>query len=415
MAYGPLTKLRVGVPLWLDRSSARRRRYPALKSLLEVDVAIVGGGITGALVAYLFSEAGVRVAIVEANRCGAGSTAASTALLMQEPDRDFRDLARRYGPRKAQRIFKVLALGTRDLATTIKKLRFDCDLAARHSVYFTRDPEKLAHLEREFRDRKRAGLPGKWLSAANLQRVTGITGRGGIVTPGNAEVDPLKACHGFLRAASQRGAAIFERSPVKKITTSGSIVTVRTSGGAIMASDVVIATGYATPEFKPLLGRFRMKDTFVIATRRLPARLRRGAMRMRTMAWDTDRPYHYLRWTHDHRLLVGGEDVRHKTARGREGRLGKGRERLLAFLSEVHPALAGESPEYAWEGLFAETPDGLPYVGRHRRYPRHFFALGYGGNGMTASFLAARYLLKRYLKSPSADESLFAFGRLRKP
>ena len=47
----------------------------------------------------------------------------------------------------------------------------------------------------------------------------------------------------------------------------------------------------------------------------------------------------------------------------------------------------------AWEGLFATTPDGLPYIGPHRRYPRHLFALGYGGNGMTFGFLAARLLL----------------------
>jgi glycine/D-amino acid oxidase-like deaminating enzyme len=84
---------------------------------------------------------------------------------------------------------------------------------------------------------------------------------------------------------------------------------------------------------------------------------------------------------------------------------------LLAYLARVYPALGNERPEYAWEGLFAETPDGLPYVGVHRRYPRHLFALGYGGNGMTASFLAAQLLLKRYRKDQDPRESLFAFNR----
>ena len=132
-----------------------------------------------------------------------------------------------------------------------------------------------------------------------------------------------------------------------------------------MAGEVVIATGYATPEFKLLSSRFRMMDTFVIATRRLPARLRREIARARAMSWDTERPYHYLRWTHDHRLLVGGEDLRHKTGRNRRTRLKNCRERLRAFAARVYPVLAGEVPEYAWEGLFAETPDGLPFVGRH--------------------------------------------------
>ena len=69
--------------------------------------------------------------------------------------------------------------------------------------------------------------------------------------------------------------------------------------------------------------------------------------------------------------------------------------------------------EYAWEGLFATTPDGLPYIGPHRRYPRHLFALGYGGNGMTFGFLAARLLLDAIQNVPNPDLQVFAFNRLR--
>jgi glycine/D-amino acid oxidase-like deaminating enzyme len=85
--------------------------------------------------------------------------------------------------------------------------------------------------------------------------------------------------------------------------------------------------------------------------------------------------------------------------------------KLRAYLGRLYPALADERLDYAWQGLFAETPDGLPYVGAHRRYPRHLFALGYGGNGMSASFLAAQLLLKRYRRNPDPRESLFAFNR----
>ncbi len=67
--------------------------------------------------------------------------------------------------------------------------------------------------------------------------------------------------------------------------------------------------------------------------------------------------------------------------------------------------------EYAWEGLFATTPDGLPYIGPHRRYARHLFALGYGGNGMTFGFLAARLLLEWYRGNRTKDHELFAFSR----
>ncbi len=113
-----------------------------------------------------------------------------------------------------------------------------------------------------------------------------------------------------------------------------------------------------------------MKDTYVIATRRLPLRVRRAIPGSRAMGWDTDRPYHYFRWTNDGRLLVGGADTNHHVVKGSRKRISKARARLIVLLAQVYPLLAEESPAYAWEGLFAETPDGLPYIGTHSRYPK---------------------------------------------
>jgi glycine/D-amino acid oxidase-like deaminating enzyme len=333
---------------------------------------------------------------------------------MQEPDRDFRDLARRFGRAVARDVWRSLGRATRDLTETMRALRLSAGLCECASVYFTRDPDKVKELRKEFHARKAAGLPGRWLSAAPLYRMTGIRAQAAIVTLGNAQVNPLRACHGFLAAAARRGAHIFERSQARTVKTSDAGVEVRTAGGTITASRIVVATGYATPEFRGLVGRFRMKDTYVIATKRL-----RPPRKHRVMAWDTDRPYHYLRWTDDGRLLFGGEDTAHRTAKGSRQRIAKARGRLAAYLAQVYPALADEKPDYAWEGLFAETPDGLPYIGEHSRYPRHLFALGYGGNGMTASFLAARALVDLYQQRDKGRKArqignLFAFNRGRR-
>jgi glycine/D-amino acid oxidase-like deaminating enzyme len=86
---------------------------------------------------------------------------------------------------------------------------------------------------------------------------------------------------------------------------------------------------------------------------------------------------------------------------------------LRDYFFTLYPALADVGVDYAWEGLFAMTPDSLPYIGTHRRYPNHLFALGYGGNGMTFSALAARMLLEQWQGVVSADHDLFAFGRGR--
>jgi glycine/D-amino acid oxidase-like deaminating enzyme len=92
----------------------------------------------------------------------------------------------------------------------------------------------------------------------------------------------------------------------------------------------------------------------------------------------------------------------------------RGTAQLREYFETLLPALTDIGIDFAWEGLFANTPDSLPYIGPHARYPRHLFALGYGGNGMTFGFLAARMLLEQWRGIDSPDHALFAFGRHRR-
>jgi glycine/D-amino acid oxidase-like deaminating enzyme len=66
---------------------------------------------------------------------------------------------------------------------------------------------------------------------------------------------------------------------------------------------------------------------------------------------------------------------------------------------------------YAWAGTFGTTKDGLPYLGVHPRFPHTFFALGYGGNGITFSLMAAEILRDAFLGRKNHDARLFRFGR----
>ena len=84
---------------------------------------------------------------------------------------------------------------------------------------------------------------------------------------------------------------------------------------------------------------------------------------------------------------------------------------LRAYFEAMYPPLSKIGFDSAWEGLFAMTPDGLPYIGPHRRYPGHAFALGYGGNGMTFAALSARILVEQWQGVKSRDHELFAFNR----
>lgn len=367
--------------------------------------------MTGAMIAHAFAEHGTAVTVVEAARVGRGSTAASTALLLQEPDYDLGALSKKYGADVARRVWLLSRTAAREFIATVRRLKIDCDLVERDSLYYTLNDERARQLQRELKQRRAARLGGEWLGPDALLRAGGIRGAGAIRTSGNAQLNPLRACLGFLRAAQKDGATIFERSAINRIRSIDGGVRLYSAGGTIDALRVVIATGYATRYFRPLAGRFDMRHTYVMATNRFTPRQRRRIGLDRIMLWDTERPYHYVRWTPDDRLLLGGEDRRVQPGARRSLQFAAAIRDLKEYFLERYPILDEVGIARAWEGLFAMTPDGLPYLGPHRRYPQHAFALGYGGNGMTFAALAARILLEQWQGLRSPDHELFAFGR----
>jgi glycine/D-amino acid oxidase-like deaminating enzyme len=401
--------LRRGQSIWL-RDPERATRYPALRGRHTTEVAIVGAGMTGAMIAAVFAEAGVQVTVLEAARAGLGSTAASTALLLQEPDYSLSALSKLYSPARARRLWQLSHEATAAFIANVRRFRVKCDLKPRDSIYYTLNGH--GSLLRECERRARAGFRGDLLGPKTTREITGIAGATAIRTAGNARLNPVKACRGLL-AAERLGAHIFERTEVRRIRGVDDGVRLYARNATIDAAHVVIATGYATKYFRPLAGRFRMRRTYVLVTEPISARVRRRMGLTDVMLWDTERPYHYVRWTDDRRLLLGGEDRPARRGVSRGLQFGDAAEELREYFNAILPPLGDVKTAGAWEGLFAMTPDGLPYIGPHRRYPRHLFALGYGGNGMSFASLAARFLLDQVRGITTPDHELFAFNRTR--
>jgi glycine/D-amino acid oxidase-like deaminating enzyme len=407
-----MSRLRIGRSYWLDAVDGAPPRFASLQGNHDADIVIVGAGVTGCAAALLFARDGARVIVVDRHRIGRGSTAASTALLMQEPDVDFGDLADRYGTAVARRIWRLGLSVVKRMTRMLTDLQAP-DIHVLPSLYFTRDVEDAKALRHEAALRRRAGLPGRWLDPAAVARIGGFDAAGAILTPGNAQVDPYGACLALAEGARAAGARFYHHSEVRRIEGDRTGVRVRLKRGTIRADYAVIATGYATPEFESLGARFRMMNTYVIATEQLTAGQRRATGLGDVMLWDTNRPYYYARWTDDGRLLFGGLDRPRAQRPTRQSMLRRRAGDLMRDLVDLFPSLSGVQPEYSWEGLFANTPDGLPYIGTHRRYPRQLFALGYGGNGMTFGFMAAEVLVRLVNGRPSKDDDLFAFARGR--
>ena len=152
------------------------------------------------------------------------------------------------------------------LVALLKRLRIRCDLKTRDAVYYATTAQAAERLRHECELRARSGFDAEWLGPGQLRRLTGIAGHGAILSKGSAQFDPYRACVGIFRTAAAAGANVFERSEVRRIEKAHNGVRIRTRQGTLHAERVVIATGYATAQFRPLAGRFRMYRTYLLAT-----------------------------------------------------------------------------------------------------------------------------------------------------
>jgi len=403
------------VPFWLDRFPRKRRpSYPRFRGELETDVIVVGGGLTGCACASSFAAAGVGVVVLEADRIGGGSTAASAGLIREDFDASFQQAASAHGLRAARALWQGMRRASLDFAAAIRRAEIRCDLVPQDVVHVVRrDPEAVRRLRREYTARRAAGFDHTWMTAAALSRESSVDGGAAIRTRGFA-FDPFRACLGFAESAARRGAALFERSPVRRVRAGRKGVELATATGILRGRAVVIATGAPLTDLRALRRHLHPQHSYAVVTEPLPAAVRRELGSRAAALRDSAEPPHVLRWLKDDRALFIGADQAPVAARARDKVLVQRSGQLMYELSTLYPAISGAMPEWAWDLTHDSTVDGLPFVGRHRNFPRHLFALGHGRHGAAVAWLAARLLLRQFQETPAKGDELFGFGRILK-
>ncbi len=394
-------ELRTGLPLWLA-DGARPPPAAALTANLKVDVAVIGGGVSGALVTDALLQAGLGVAVFDRVGFVQGSTPASTAMLQFEIDQPLTVLGRRIGHERAARAWWRSASGVARLRGRIADLGLRCDFRERHAAYLPGNVLDLAGLRIEAEARARIGLRSEMIGRAALQRLTGIDKPGAIWSAGSAEVDPARLTRGLWRSAIQRGAALHAPVEVIDIAPGQRRVTLATNTGhSISAGHVVLATGYALSRLLRPRG-YRIISTWALATAPQPAAL----WPSRCLIWEAADPYLYFRTTRDGRVVAGGEDAEFQDEAKRDALTGRKVARISAKLKKLMPAL-DTAPAFSWAGCFGESSTGLPAIGAVPGAARCYAVLGFGGNGITFSAIAAEMIQRAILGLPDPDEDLF--------
>ena len=405
-------RTRYGLSPWIELTpTSRVPDYSRLRGAHTTDVVIVGGGLTGCATAYACALAGVKTIVIEADRVGRGSAGRSAGLLLPDPGPAFRDIEQAHGLRAARTAFESWRRASLEGAALLRRLNIKCGLEpVTPLIVAARDDERM--LRREFDARVKAGAGGTWLTRTLLGKLTAPEAPAAVRLREAFTLDPYRACLGLSAAAASRGAVIFERSRVQKVKFTRKHVDVMVDGGQVRASTAIVATGSATLEFRQLRRHFKRWESYMVLTEPMPAAIRKQIGSRDTTFSDTRRPHHRVRFTADDRILVAGATQDETPERKRPSILVQRTGQLMYELLTMFPAISGLMPEYGWEVLSGETADGLMYIGPHRNYPRHLFALGGGGDSVTGAFLAARILVRALQDAAEKEDAVWAFTRL---
>jgi glycine/D-amino acid oxidase-like deaminating enzyme len=381
--------------------------YPALRQDESCDVAIIGAGITGALTAYHFTQEGVATLLLDKRDVATGSTAASTSMLQYAADRELVDLAGRIGEPGAVRSYRLGLEAIGKIETLVRELGDDCGFERRKSLYLASAKSHVAKLRQEFELRRRHGFEVQFLEAKELATRFAFAAPAAILASGDAQVDAFRLTHRLLQCAAKRGLRVFDRTGVEHVETRlDSVVLTTDAGFKVTARSIVFATGYESQRYlKQKTGD--LHSTFALMTEPVDPF---PAWPDRCLIWETARPYCYLRATADGRIQIGGKDTPYATAHRQDGLIKKKTKQLENRLRRMFPESEIETA-YAWAGTFGTTKDGLAYIGPSPEWANAYFALGYGGNGITMSLVAAELLVDHYLGRHNTDAQLFRFDR----
>jgi glycine/D-amino acid oxidase-like deaminating enzyme len=400
--------VRSGEAFWLLRNGIGDAG-PALTEPVDCDIAIVGAGITAALVADALIATGKRIVVIDSRDIAHGSTSASTALLQYEIDTNLVDLVQMLGAEAAMRAYRACAASFSLLEQRFPELLPQAGYERRPSLYLASDDRAVETLRAEFAARRDIGLACEWLDGDELRRRFGCQRPGAILSALGAQVDPFRFTRAIFSACRRHGVRQFARTRVTRIEPRPESLVLHTAGGiTVTAAQVAVCAGYESLEFLPHEVA-DVNNTFALITEPL---VKREWIDTLPLVWESARPYLYMRGTPDGRLIVGGADVPFKNATARDLLLPRQIRRLQRQYEEL---LGSELPPiaYAWAGSFAETRDGLPLIGRVPGMdPRLQFALCYGGNGITYSAHAGDMIRAGIEGRAHELDDIFGFGRL---
>jgi glycine/D-amino acid oxidase-like deaminating enzyme len=358
-----------------------KRRYPKLSGSISADVAIVGGGITGASAAYHLRDSGLKVVLLEAGTLGSGATSKNVGALVRGTEHDFSEAIGKFGRKKALGIWKSTDAALEELEAAVKNGRINCGFTRHGLVVVAQDKKQLAMAKSEIKALRGAGFRAKWLEPEEIGVYVNEPFLGGVKTEDVRGCNPVQLVQGLVQKSGTR---IFERSPVKVALGEGSWLA-RAAGGKIGAEKLVMAT----ESFTRLDGiRMRHEKITCMSTTPISRKLLSMIWPGSQIVWNFGTHYHTFRKMPDGRVLF------HATEGAQKG------------LHHYFPQLKAHV-ESVWSGTIAGFSDHVPRIGEIPGKPGLYAGLGYWGHGMVFGWLAGKLLANEIMGRKSRWQKLY--------
>lgn len=381
---------------WND--STEETNYPSLKENLDVDIAIIGGGIVGITSALLLQKEGLNVAIFEGNQIITGASGYTTAKITSQHNLIYDYLIKTFGFEKAQQYGKANETALKFIKNTVKSLNISCDFEVLPSYVYTLEEEYVSKIEKEIEACQKLGLKAHYKK--NLQLSLPI--KASIEFTEQAQFHPRKYLLALVNEFIKLGGLLYENTRIIDLDEDSFINLTTKDGLKIKTKKVILASHYPCYDgFGFYFTRLRPERSYIVG---LTAKddFPHG------MFINAEKPKRSLRrqkYEDKELILIGGES--HKT--------GTGRDTLFHFnaLSDfANDLFTIEKNLYRWSTQDYVTVDKIPYIGKITFFAEDvFIATGFGKWGMSGGTNAAIMLKDLITKGSSPYETLFSPSR----
>jgi gamma-glutamylputrescine oxidase len=351
----------------------------------RVDVAVVGGGVTGCACAYALARAGLRVRLHEAREIAGGASGRNGGFALRGGAPAYEAAREQFGRERAE----ALWLLTERYVERLAELAGDA-FRRTGSLRLAADPAERGELEAEYEALREDGFAAEWRD----ELPTPLSRRfaGAIFHPGDGALQPARWVRRLAAAAAEAGVELREHDRIESLEM-------------LDADQVVVATDGYTAGLLPEL------DAVVTPTRGQVIATEPIGRRLFPCPHYTRHGYDYWQQTPDGRIVAGGFRDRaleeEQTADEETTPLIQGHlERFVAELLGAQPAIA-----YRWAGIFGTTEDSLPLVGRMPEHEDVWVSVGYSGHGNVMG-LACGELVARGILGAAPELELFEPSRL---